>query len=81
MAILPTAQIVDLYLFFSTLSKIFEKSMSVRLYSYLEKFELLYKVQYGFCHKQSTSHTLIRFTKYIKMRIDQGDYVCNQFID
>ena len=40
--------------------------MSVRLYSYLEKFELLYKLQYSFRHKQSTSHALIKFNLLIK---------------
>lgn len=48
----------------STLSKIFRKCMGETLYSYLEKFELLHKYQYGSPHKQSTSHALIWKTTF-----------------
>ena len=50
----------------------------MKLYSYLE-LKLLYKYQYNFRHKPSDSHALIELNEYIKMRIDQGDYVCGLF--
>ena len=67
--------------FLSILSRTFKKYMSVRLCSYLEKFELVYKYQYGFRRKHSTSHVLIKLIKYIKMHMDRRYNVCGLFID
>ena len=49
----------------SNINKIFEKIMHKRVYSFLEKFNLLYKLQFGFRSKHSTSHALIHMTEAI----------------
>lgn len=41
------------------------------------EFESLYKLQYGFQHKQSNSNALIKLTEYTIMHTDQGDFVWN----
>ena len=65
----------------SNISKIFEKLMHSRLYSFLEKFKCLYKLQYGFRNKHSTNHALIQITETIRKAIDEGDLACGVFID
>ena len=65
----------------SNISKIFEKLMHSRLYSFLEKFKCLYKLQYGFRNKHSTNHALIQITETIRKAIDDGDLACGVFID
>ena len=42
----------------SNLNKILEKMMHKRIYSFLEKYELLYNLQFGFRSKYSTNQTL-----------------------
>ena len=65
----------------SNISKIFEKLMHYRLYSFLDKFECLYKFQYGFRTKHSTKHALIQITEAIRKSIDDGNLACGVFID
>ena len=65
----------------SVFSKIFEKCMYKRLYKFLEKFNILYKNQFGFRSKHSTSHALISLIEYIKKELDSGKLVCGIFID
>ena len=43
----------------SVFSKIFEKLMYKRLYQFLDSFEILYPLQFGFREKHSTSHALV----------------------
>ena len=47
----------------SILSKIFEKAMFKRLYSYLEYHNIIYPLQFGFRQKHSTDHALVRITE------------------
>ena len=43
----------------SIFSKIYEKCMYTRLYSFLEKHNLLFNKQFGFCSRYSTNHVII----------------------
>ena len=55
----------------SNFSKLFEKAMYHRLYSYLEELEILYPLQFGFREKFSTTHALIiSITESIRQSID-----------
>ena len=63
------------------ISKIFEKLMYTRLYNFLETFNCLYKLQFGFKQNTSTVHALISITEEIRDAIDSGSFACGIFID
>ena len=65
----------------SVFSKVFEKLMHRRLYTFLEVIEILDPLRFGFRRKHSTRHTLISMTEHIKNTIDNGNYGCGIFID
>ena len=65
----------------SIFSKIFEKCMYTRIYSFLNKYMLIYKRQFGFRAAHSTNHALASLVEYIKEKIDNDNYVCGVFID
>ena len=48
-----------------TLSKTLEKLVHKRLTNYLDKYELLFKYQYGFQNGKSTEYTILHFYKNI----------------
>ncbi|XP_065678993.1 uncharacterized protein LOC136093712 [Hydra vulgaris] len=54
----------------SNLSKLFEKAMFQKLEHFLEKHKFIYKHQYGFRNKHSTTHSLIKITEKIRQAID-----------
>ena len=45
----------------SFLSKVFEKLVHSRLYSFFDKFGIFYKEQYGFLKNKSTTDAILRF--------------------
>ena len=65
----------------SIFDKIIEKLIHIRLYSFLEKHNILYKKQFGFRKNNSTIFSLIEITEKIKESIDGGKYGCGIFID
>ena len=65
----------------SNLSKLFEKAMYHRLYSYLEELKILHPLQFGFREKCSTTHALISITESIRQSIDNNEFGCGIFID
>ena len=65
----------------SVFSKIIEKLMHTRLYNFLDTFEMLYPLQFGFSEKHSTMHALLSLTESIKQSIDNGKFGCGIFID
>ena len=67
--------------FLSTFSKIFEKAMYKRLYSYLECHSILYPLQFGFRRKYSTNHALLSITESICYSIDNNEFGCGISID
>ena len=56
----------------SNLNKIFEKLMHKRICAFLEKFNVLYDLQFGFRAKHSTTHALISITEKICSALDAG---------
>ena len=52
-----------------------------RFYGFLDKFELLYPLQFGFCEKYSITHALLSLTDSIKHSIDNRRYGCGIFLD
>ena len=65
----------------SNLSKIIEKRMHSRLTSFLNKYNCLYNLQFGFRNRHSTNHALIQITEQIRNAIDNGEYGCGVFVD
>ena len=65
----------------SNFSKLLEKAMYHRLYSYLEELKILYPLQFGFREKCSTTHALISITESIRQSIDNNEFGCGIFID
>ena len=62
-------------------SKILEKILYSRMYSFLEKNQLLNPNQFGFRHDHSTAHALINLTENIKRHLDDKKCVAGVFID
>ena len=66
----------------SNFSKLLERAMYHRLYSYLEELKILYPLQFGFREKFSTTHALIiSITESIRQSIDNNEFGCGIFID
>ena len=65
----------------SCINKIFEKLLAKRIYSFLEKQNILYEFQYGFRTGHSTTHALIEITDRIKLAINNNELMCGIFLD
>ena len=65
----------------SVFSKIYEKLIYTRMYSYLTKKDLIYSKQFGFRSNHSTNHAIISITEHIRDLLDNGHYVCGIFVD
>ena len=65
----------------STINKIFEKLLYSRLINYIDKFQLLYKYQYGFRKNHSTDHALIELVDQIRFSIDNNQMTGGIFVD
>ena len=63
----------------SVFNRIFEKTMYNRLKSFLEKYNLLFENQYGFCERQTTHHAIIDIVNKIQIEMDQKMYLCGIF--
>ena len=55
--------------------------MHNRLYKFLNDNNIIYRLQFGFRQKYSTSFALIYLTETIKEALDQGRYGCGIFVD
>ena len=62
-------------------SKIFEKVLYKRKYSFLTNERLIDEKQYGFRSNYSTNHALISLTERLKSYLDSGHIVAGVFID
>ena len=60
---------------------IIEKLMHTRRYTFLEKYDILHSVKFGFRSKHSTLHALISPTESVKKTIDDGMFGCGVFTD
>ena len=65
----------------SIFDKIIEKVMYKRLYNFLQSNNILFKNQFGFRKKFSTTHALMEITEKIKDSIDKKKYACGIFVD
>ena len=55
--------------------------MYSRLYTFLAKYKLQFKRQFGFRNNHSASHVLISLIDLIKKYLDNDCFVCGVFID
>ena len=65
----------------SNISKIFEKLMHRRLYSFLNQQKILYELQFGFRLDSNTTQALIKITELIRDAIDDSMFACGIFLD
>ena len=65
----------------SVFNRIFEKLMYKRLKSFIDKYDILSKSQYGFRENCSTQHTLIDIVNKMQLNFDKKLYPCGIFID
>ena len=65
----------------SVFSKIYEKLIYCRIYTYLTKYNLIYPKQFGFRASHSTNHAIISITEHIRNLLDKGELVCGIFVD
>ena len=55
--------------------------MYKRLYTFLNKNNVIYNLQFGFRQQYSTSHALINITENIRKALDGGNIGCGVFVD
>ena len=55
--------------------------MFSRLYKFLETFNCIYKLQFGFRGKHSTNHALISITEQIREALDNNKFAVGIFVD
>ena len=65
----------------SNINRILEKLMFDRVYGFLEKFECIYNLQFGFRSKHSTNHALISITEDIRSALDGRKSCGGIFVD
>jgi hypothetical protein len=65
----------------SSLSKILEKIVAVRLTNHLQLNDLLYKHQYGFQRNMCTEHNRVQVINFITNAINNGKYCIGVFLD
>ncbi len=65
----------------SNLNKILEKIVHYRVYKFLDDFQCLYSLQFGFRKKHSTNHALIEITETIRQALDDKKMACGVFVD
>ena len=65
----------------SNIEKILEKLMYKRLYTFLNKNNVIYNLQFGFRQQYSTSHSLINITENIRKALDDGSIDCGKAFD
>ena len=55
--------------------------MHKRLFNFLDTYEILYPLQFGFREKHSTTNALLPLTESTKLSIDNGKFGCGIFLD
>ena len=65
----------------SCFNKIFERLISIQLKSFLEKYKIYVKYQFGFREGHSTILALTEITDNIKTLLDKGNFVTGLFVD
>ena len=65
----------------SNISKLLEKLIYTRLYSFLKCGKVIYNRQYGFRNNHSTTHALIDITETIRSALGKGIFDCGVYTD
>ena len=65
----------------SNIDKILKKLMYKRLYTFLNKNNVIHNLPFGFRQQYSTSHGLINTTDDIIKALDDGNICCRVFVD
>ena len=65
----------------SNITKLIEKLMYVRLYTFLSKHNCIYELQFGFRNGHSTNHVLLNLTEDIWNAVDNNIFAVGIFID
>ena len=65
----------------SNLSKNFERIMYNRIESFLNDFEIIYNLQFGFRKRYSTNHALLSIVEQIRSKLDNKTFSCGVFVD
>ena len=55
--------------------------MHKRLHSFLEKYDIIHILQFGFCAKHSTLLAILSLTESVEQTIAKGLFGCSIFID
>ena len=64
----------------SNTEKILEKLMYKRLYTILNKNNVIHNLQFGFRQQHSTSHALINITENTRKALDDENIGCGVFV-
>ena len=62
-------------------SKLYERLMYRRLYSFLIFHKIIYPLQFGFQENHSVEHTLMSMTEVVRSTLHNKKYGCGIFID
>lgn len=65
----------------SILSKIIEKILKIRMLSFIKKYNMIDKQQYGFLEKSNTQSAALDVIHFVSCELDQGKYVIIILID
>ena len=68
-------------LLLSIFSRLFKKLMYERIHNFLERYEWLFSIQFGFRSGHSTDHALISLTESIRSSLDSNRVGCGIFIN
>ena len=63
------------------LSKVYEKAVYRQIYEFLERKNILFKNQFGFRCKKSTTNAIINQLQYLYNNLDSNHYVFSLFLD
>ena len=65
----------------SNLSKLYERLMYNRIWSFLEESNILFEKQFGFRTNYSTNHALLSIVEEIRKNLDKKLYTCGICVD
>ena len=65
----------------SNISKLIEKLMHIRVYTFLEQQNCFYNAQFGFRLSLSTNNALMSITENIQSQLDQNKFWAGVFVD
>ena len=65
----------------SIFNRILEKLVCIRIKNFLDKYNILFRSQYGFREKHSTQHAILDIVNQIQTNMDNNLFSCGIFID